>query len=97
LPFVGEQEAARQPAEQGNAEAALEAFHLMAHRRLRHVQFFRGAREAEPARGRFEGSERVQREGDTGHGDGLVFLGHHTREDRLWPAQIGTNLRMTIR
>ena len=52
--FVGQDQAARQPSKQRDAERALQRFHLLAHGPRRHAELVGGAGEAEVARRRLE-------------------------------------------
>ena len=58
--FVGEREAARQAAEQGDPQSRLQPLYLMADRRLADEQFEPRAGEAQMARGGFEGAQGIQ-------------------------------------
>ena len=70
---VGELHAARRAAEELHAEVLLEAFHLVAHRRLRDVQLGRRFLERQVARGGFEYPQRIQRQA-IDHGMSKFFL-----------------------
>ncbi len=79
---------ARQPLEEHDVQLLLQALHLMADRRLRHVQLDGSAREGEMARRRLEGAEGVQRQIGPNHGNAPIFLMAETSIDLLSRHQI---------
>ncbi|GAA5664818.1 hypothetical protein Brsp07_03314 [Brucella sp. NBRC 14130] len=69
FPFAGQHQPARQALEQRHIQPGLKAFDLMADSGLRDAKLDRGLGEAEVARRRFEGAQRIEREMRTNHED----------------------------
>jgi hypothetical protein len=77
LPVGGQRQPAGEAEEQAHAQVGLEDAHLMADRRLGHVQLVRRAGEAEQAGGGLEGAQGIE-----GRQRG-VHPGHHIHEESL--------------
>ena len=89
MALVAERQPARQAAEQRDAQPRLQAADLLADRRLRHIQFSRREGEAQMARGRLEGAQRIEREMGRAMSSQKFFLSGDSKYYRLCRAPDG--------